>query len=106
MVGEPAKSGVVVVDAFERGEDVLDVVAVDAVEVEEGGVEFGHEFGPFGFVPLVEPAAVFRLETAAGEVAGVGQRQHVFGRAGELEHPLADPRFQRRLRRSHGQGLS
>ncbi len=54
-----------VVDAFERRQDVLDVVAGDAVEVKEGGVEFGHEFGPLGFIPLVEPAAVFRLEAAA-----------------------------------------
>ena len=96
MLEPPGKSVCCVVDAFERGEDVLNVVAGDAVEVKEGGVEFGHQFGPLGFIPLVEPAAVFRLETAAGEVAGVGQRQHVFGRAGELEHPLADPRFQRR----------
>ena len=85
-------------DAFERREDVLGVVAVDAVEVEVGGVELGHQFGPLGFVPFVEPAAVFFFEAAAREVAGVGQREHVFGRAGELQDAFADPLFELRFR--------
>jgi hypothetical protein len=60
------------VDALEGGKDAPHVVARDAVEVEEGGVEFGQQFGALGLVPLVEPAAVFRLETATGEAARLG----------------------------------
>ena len=40
--GSTWEEGLLVVDAFERGEDVLHVVAGDAVQVKVGGVEFGH----------------------------------------------------------------
>ena len=52
--------------------------------VEEGGVEFVHEFGALALVPLIEPAAVFGLETAAGQVACLGKRQHIDRRAGDV----------------------
>jgi hypothetical protein len=38
----------------------------------------------------VEPAAVFLLEAAGREIAGLGQRQHVFGRAGDGVAVTAD----------------
>jgi hypothetical protein len=60
--GVAGQESALVVDFLEGGEDVLGVVAVDAEEVKEGGVEFGQQFGPFGLVPLVESSAfrVFR----------------------------------------------
>ena len=64
--------------------------------MEEGGVEFGHSSARSGSSHLFSRPPYSFPETAAREPAGVGQRQHVFGRAGELQHPLADPRFQRR----------
>ncbi len=91
----PGKQGRRVVDAFERRENILGIVAVEAVEMEIGGVEFGHQLRPFGFVPLVEPPVVGFLKTARRKIARLGQRQHIFGRAGELEHPFADPGFER-----------
>ena len=93
------------VDALERGEDVLDVVAGDAVKMKIGGVQLGRQFGPFGFVPLVEPAAVFLPKAAGGEVAGVGKRQHVFGLQVSFSTRwlIHDSSV---VRRSHGHGLS
>lgn len=79
------EEGLLVVDAFEGGEDILGVALVQPVEVEEGGVEFGQEFGSLGFVPFVEPAAVFCVEATALKIAGVGEGEHVFGGAGELK---------------------
>jgi hypothetical protein len=76
----------------EGGEDVFGVGAGDVVEVEVGGVEFGAEFCPLGFFPEMDAVAA-----RAFEVAAFGQRDHVVGRAGELEHPLADPVLQRFL---------
>jgi hypothetical protein len=42
------KERLLVVNAFEDGEDVLGVFAVLPIEVEEGGVKFGQQFGALG----------------------------------------------------------
>ncbi len=89
------QKGRMFVDALEGGKDILGIVAVQAVQVEESGVELGHEFGPVGFVPLVQPSAVFGLKAAASEAAGLRERQHIDGGASEFQHPLGDPVFQR-----------
>jgi hypothetical protein len=83
MLGRAAAVGkklAAVVDAFERREDVLGVVTVDAVEVEIRGVELSHQANPFFAVPFAEPALKTLLDAAAGEATGVGQRQHVLRR--------------------------
>jgi hypothetical protein len=67
----PGEEVAAVVDAFERREDVLGVVAIDAVEVKVGGIELGHQAGPLLGVPLVEPPVVFLAKAAAGEAAGL-----------------------------------
>ena len=64
VVGWPGSRVLLVVDAFEGRKDVLGGGGRDAVEVKERGVEFGHQLRPLGFVPLVEPAAVFLLKNS------------------------------------------
>lgn len=78
----------------ERRENVLHVRAFDAVEVEVSRVEFGADFGPLRFLPDMNAIA-----PRAFEPAGLGQGDHVVGRAGKFQHALADPVFERFLLR-------
>ena len=70
----------------EGAEDVFDIVAFEAVEQEVGGIEFGQQSG-----------SLFGLPRVDGRVkpGGLGERLHVFGRAGQLECPLRNPTLQR-----------
>ncbi len=74
----------------EGGEDVLRVRAGDAVEVEVGRIELGAKLGAFGVLPDVNAVAA-----RAFEFTRLGKGQHVLGRAGEFQHALADPAFER-----------
>src|SRR5438067_22506 len=74
----------------ERGEDVLHVVALDAVKMEIGRVEFGTQLVPLSFLPDMDAVAARALE-----IADAGKRNHVFCRAGKFQHTLADPLFER-----------
>ena len=50
------------------------------------GVQLGHQLGALRLLPLVGPLL---------ESGGFRQRQHVVGRAGQLQHAVADPSLQR-----------
>jgi len=73
----------------ERREDVLRVFASDAIEVEVGRVKFGTMFRSLLFLPDMDPVTARALEFACP-----GEGNHVLGRAGEFQHPLADPVLQ------------
>jgi hypothetical protein len=67
----------------EAVENPFDVGAVETVQVQEGGVEFGADLGPAGVVPAERWAVV-------AEVAG--KRGHVVGGVGQLQHARGEPR--------------
>jgi len=72
------------VDAFEGRENILGIVAAQAIEMKIGGVQLGHQLRPLGFVPLVKPPVVFFLKTALRKIARLGQRQHTLRRASQF----------------------
>ena len=58
---------------FFRDDDVLGVVAIQAVKNEVRRIKLGHELRPFAFVPLVQLAVVL-LKAPAGEVTRFDNR--------------------------------
>ena len=71
--------------AGEGGEDVFNIVALEAVEQEISSVELGHEVGTFVGFPFMDG----RVETS-----GLGQGNHVITGAGQLKNPLGNPLLQ------------
>ena len=65
---------VLLLDDREGLDDVVGVVAVDAVEVEEGGVQLAPKQEAAGIVPAERGAVVAAVAGEGGEVpGGVGQ---------------------------------
>ena len=79
-------AGDVVLEPLKGAEDVFGVGAVDVVEQKIGRVEFGPQRRPLGLVSAVHR----RIESR-----GLGQRDHVVGRAGQLQHAVGDPLLER-----------
>jgi len=73
---------VLLAEAGKGGEDIFDVVAVNSIEEEVGGVELGHQIEALRGIPLMNGRV---------EAGGFSEGNHIVACAGELQNPVGNP---------------